>query len=140
MQTVTPPPDRPSQDWVSLERGRKIRPFEWLGEKLIFSVSLTAILMVLLIFVFVLREALPLIFGRISTARVQEVIPVADFDKTPPEKLQTYLELTDKEFAEFDRERKLLLMTIKVEERAEVVEDKDAEVNGVSWKYLLQPH
>ena len=134
------PAQQDRRNWAALGRGRKMRPFEWLGEKLIFTVSLTAILMVLLIFVFVLREALPLVFGRMSTARVQEVIPVEDFDKTPPEKLQAYLELTDKEFKELDRGIKIELMKIKLEGHAENVDDKDAGVNGIGWEMMLRPH
>ena len=125
--------------WLSLGQSRRARPFEWLGEKIIFAVSLTAILMVMLIFVFVLREALPLILGRMSTARVQEIIPVADFDKTSPERLKEYLGLTDKQFKEFDRELKIELMKVKVEGQAEATEDKDAAVNGIAWRYLLRP-
>ena len=140
MKTEMAPTQQDRRDWVALGRGGKVRPFEWLGEKLIFTVSLTAILMVFLIFVFVLREALPLVFGRMSTARVQEVIPVEDFDKTPPEKLKAYLGLTDKEFNELDREIKIELMKIKIEAQAETVEDKDAGVNGVGWEKMLRPH
>ena len=125
--------------WLSLGQSRRARPFQWLGEKIIFAVSLTAILMVMLIFIFVLREALPLIFGRMSTARVQEIIPVEDFDKTSPERLKEYLDLTDKQFKEFDRELKIELMKVKVEGQAEATEDKDAAVNGIAWRYLLRP-
>jgi len=48
---------------MGLKRGH--RPaVEWIAEKFIFLVSLTSILMVFLIFVFIGREALPVIFGR----------------------------------------------------------------------------
>ena len=48
---------------MGIHRGHKARPVEWLAEKLIFLVSLTAIVMVFLIFLFVAREALPVVFG-----------------------------------------------------------------------------
>ena len=40
--------------WMGIHRGHKARPLEWLAEKLIFLVSLSTILVVFLIFVFLL--------------------------------------------------------------------------------------
>ena len=87
---------------MGIRRGHRAHPGEWLAEKFIFLVSLTAILMVFLIFAFVTREALPLITGEVSSAAVQPVIPVADMDKIPAEKLRIYLELTPSQFATMD--------------------------------------
>ena len=50
---------------------------EWLAEKFIFLVSLSAILMVLLIFLFVAREALPVFFGENNTALVKGGTPLS---------------------------------------------------------------
>ena len=50
---------RRSVGWMGLERGHRARPLEWLIEKAIFLISLSAILMVFLIFVFIGREAWP---------------------------------------------------------------------------------
>jgi len=55
---------------MGIHRGHKARPLEWLAEKFIFLVSLSTILMVFLIFVFVAREALPVFFGQSDTALV----------------------------------------------------------------------
>ena len=67
--------------WMGMARGHRAKPLEWLGEKIIFLVSLTAILMIFLIFLFIGREAVPIIFGQINSAPSQSTIPVAQMDK-----------------------------------------------------------
>jgi len=79
---------------MGLKRGHRARPLEWICEKLIFLVSLTSILMVFLIFVFIGREALPVIFGHTNTALVQKVIPLERMDQLGPAELQEYLNLS----------------------------------------------
>lgn len=125
---------------MGLRRGHRAKPLEWLAEKLIFLVSLSAILMIFLIFIFIGREALPVALGRMDSSLTQKVIPIADMDKVSPQQLQKYLDLSDKQFAEMDRETKLALMEAKVEEFNTGSKDKDAGLNTTCWKYLLQPH
>jgi phosphate transport system permease protein len=142
------PPRQPtlrrSHGWMGIHRGHQARPLEWLAEKFIFAVSLSAILVVLLIFLFVAREAAPLLFGQMNSAAIQDVIPVADMDKLSPTQLQEYLGLTSKEFAAMDRETLTALMEVKVEALEEIPEafrnDPDAHVNTTQWHYLLRPH
>jgi phosphate transport system permease protein len=125
---------------MGLQRGHRAKPLEWIAEKLIFLVSLSAILMVFLIFIFIGREALPVILGRTNSSLTQKVMAVADMDKVSPKELQDYLDLTDKQFAEMDRETKQALMEARLEEMKNVSGDKDASINTTSWKYLLLPH
>ncbi len=133
-----------SDGWMGIHRGHRARPLEWLAEKFIFAVSLSAILVVLLIFLFVAREASPLLFGHINSAAVQAVIPVSEMDKLPPAQLQEYLGLTAREFGAMDRATLTSLMEVKVEALAEIPaafrEDPDARINTTQWRYLLQPH
>ena len=126
--------------WSGIRRGQRRRPLEWLIERGIFMVSLSAILMVFLIFFFVGREALPIVFGYESSATLTEVIRIQDFDHTSPAKLQRYLGLTPAQFASMDRESKLELMTLKLETAAQAGTDKDVGINTVEWRYLLGPH
>ena len=115
---------------------------EWLAEKSIFFVSLSAIIMVFLIFVFVLREALPILTGKTNSALVQEVMSVEEMEKLPPDKLRAYLELTPQQYAELsqDKEAMRALMEVKVEGVKQSSTDKDAAVDTTSWRYLLFPH
>ena len=131
---------RRSHGWMGIHRGHHARPLEWLAEKGIFLVSLSAIAMILLIFVFVAREAAPVVFGRLSSAQAQQVISVADMDKLRPEELRAYLGLDAKKFAETDRETLKLMVEVKEEAAKEAPKDKDAALNTVSWHYLLHPH
>jgi phosphate transport system permease protein len=124
---------------MGLRRGHRAKPLEWLAEQVIFLVSLSAILMVFLIFVFIGREALPVAFGRMNSALAQDVIPVAQMDQLQPKQLQTYLGLTADQFAALDRDTLKTLMELKLETSKES-KDKDATVNTTRWRYLLGPH
>lgn len=113
---------------------------EWLAEKGIFLVSLSAIVIVFLIFIFVAREAMPVLLNRTDNALVQEVIPPGDMDKLSPEQLQQYLQLTPEEFKKKDRETLQLLMEVRAEAAKDAPDDKDAKINTSSWRYMLRPH
>ncbi|MDB6021872.1 MAG: Phosphate transport system permease protein [Pedosphaera sp.] len=126
--------------WMGLQRGHQARPLEWLAEKGIFLVSLSAIVMVFLIFLFVAREALPIFFGRMDSAAVPKAIPVEEMDKMSPAKLQEYLGLNPKEFAAMDHGTLKSLMEVRVEGAKEASVNKDAAVNTTSWRYMLRPY
>lgn len=126
--------------WQRVRRGQQRRPVEWAIEKLIYGVALSAIVVVLLIFVFVGKEAIPIAFGKTNSAALKDVIALEDFDKTPPQKLQKYLGLTAQQFKDLDRDAKLELMTLKLEAGKDAANDKDARVNTVSWRHLLLPY
>lgn len=126
--------------WTGILRGKKRRPVEWLVEKGIFLVSLSAILMVFLIFLFVGRESLPIFLGKMDSSVEIEVVQPDQMSSLSDAELQAYLELSDEEFAEMDEEILMLMMEVKVEEAAEAPEDKDAGVNTTEWKYLLKPY
>ena len=138
-------PHRPAKQnrtigWMGVRRGHRAHPFEWLAERGIFLVSLSAIVMVFLIFLFVARESLPIFLGRADSAQAQKVIPAADMDKLTPGELRAHLGLTDKEFAGKDRETLQLLMEVKEEAAKEAPKDKDAALNTTAWRHLLLPH
>ncbi len=133
---------RPASGWRAIRRGQRRRPLEFLAEKLIFAISLTAIAMVFLIFLFVGREAFPILTGRISSAANQEgqPLPVEAMDQLPPERLREYLDLTPAEFADMDRETLQALMEVRIDAAKEIPTDRDAGVNTVAWRYLLKPY
>src|SRR5215210_7725833 len=99
---VTTP--RRSIGWMGLKRGHKARPLEWMAEKFIFLVSLSTILVIFLIFLFVAREALPIFFGRMNSSLAGEVIPVEKMATMSDQELMIYLELTPQQFKQLDRE------------------------------------
>lgn len=125
---------------MGIHRGHKARPVEWLAEKFIFLVSLTAILMVFLIFVFVAREALPLALGQMNSAAARPAISMEEFAKLKPAEQQLYLELTPAEFKRMDKEALDSLAEVRLEEAKEAPKDKDATVNTTEWRYLLGEH
>ena len=125
---------------MGLKRGHRAKPLEWLAEKMIFLVSLTAILMVFLIFIFIGREALPVALGRMNAAETRKVIPVEQLDKLNEQQLSEYLGLTKAEFARMDREALKTLMELKAESGGDSSKNKDAGVNTAQWRYLLRPY
>ena len=133
-----------SLGWLGIHRGHKARPLEWLAEKFIFLVSLSAILMVLLIFLFVAREALPVFFGEVNTALIQPVIPTAELDKHSAAELQRYLDLTPQQFQTLDQDTIKSLMDLKVEAQNDIPEnfrnDPDARINTTELPYLIHAH
>ena len=128
-----------SVGWMGLKRGHRANPIEWLAEKLIFAGSLLAILMVFLIFLFIGREALPVILGRVNSGFAHQPIPVEQMDRMTPKELQKYLELSPKQYAEMDRETLQILMELKIESAQVVSGNPDAGVNSASWRNLLGP-
>jgi phosphate transport system permease protein len=132
-------PARRTHGWIGIKRGHQARPLEWMAEKFILLVSLSAILMIFLIFVFIGREALPIFFGRLDSSAAQEVIPPERIDELTPEQLRAYLDVSPKEFAEMDRETKIGIMEIRMEGAAENKDLPDANVNTTKWRYLLLP-
>ena len=130
----------PAARWLTVRRGQHRRPWEWVAEKLIFCVALSAIIVVLLIFVFVGKESIPIMFGRTTSAAIQDIIRVEDFDTTSPARLRKYLDLSEQQYKDLDREAKLELMSLKAEAGKEAANDKDARVNTVAWRHLLLPH
>jgi phosphate transport system permease protein len=135
---------RSTAGWMGIQRGYRARPVEWLVEKAIFLVALSAILMVFLIFLFVAREGLPVMLGRMDSALLQPVIPAERMDALSREELREYLGLSEKQFAEMDRETLQMLMEVREQAAAEIPEqfrtDKDASINTTRWRYLLLPH
>lgn len=129
---------------MGLQRGHKARPLEWIAEKMIFAVSLSTIALILLIFVFVGREAMPVFLGKTNSALLQENIPPSEMDRLQPEELREYLGLSAKQFADMDRETRLALMEAREEAQKEIPEsfrsDPDAKTNTSRWRYLLFPH
>jgi phosphate transport system permease protein len=136
--------ERRTPGWMGIQRGHRARPLEWLAEKFIFLVSLSAILMVFLIFLFVAREALPIFFGEADTALIQKTISPDQMDKLSPTQLQKYLDLTPEQFKAMDKDTLKSLMEVKQEQLDEIPanfrNDPDAHVNTTEWRYLLLPH
>jgi phosphate transport system permease protein len=128
---------RRSVGWMGLQRGHKAKPLEWLAERLIAAVSLSAILMVFLIFVFIGREAVPVALGRVSNARTGSAIPVEQMDKMSAKDLEAYLEITPEQHKAMDHDTLKTLMELKLDSAST---DKDAGVNTLSWRYLLKAH
>ena len=131
---------KPKFEWNKIRRGSQLHPGEWLVERIIFLVSLSAILVVFLIFLFVAREALPILTGRITTVANQNVIPPEKMDSLKPEELREYLGLTKNEFKDKDRETLKLLMEVRVDAAKEAPVDQDSGLNTVGWRSLLFPH
>lgn len=121
---------------------RRRRPGEWLVERLIFLVSLSAIVMVFLIFFFVAREAWPVLVGAQSSAASSGITVIApsELDRRPREQIRQYLELSPEKFAAMDNDTLKLMLEVKAEAAKDVSLDKDAALDTTQWRYLIKPH
>ena len=132
----------PATGWAGMRRGQRRRPGEWLAEKGIFLVSLSAIVMVFLIFLFVARESLPLLLGRVDASAARTPMTMAQLNALPAPELAKLLDLEASELATMQRsepETVKLLIEAKFDEIAAAPTDKDGALNPVAWRYLLGP-
>lgn len=125
---------------MGIERGHRAHPFEWIIEKGIMLVSFSAIVMILLIFLFIGREAMPVLLGQTDTARTTKFITPEQMNSVPKEELRQYLELTPEEFKTMSPDVLKTLVEVKAEEKKETRVDKDTSVNTTKWRYLLMPY
>ena len=121
------------------KRRNRWQTVEWVAEKGIFVVSLTAILMVFLIFAFVAREALPVMLGKTNNSRAQELITPEQIAQTPPDKLAGYLGVSTKDLAGYDPDTIRLLVELKAEE-LKAIDNPDSHLNTTSWKMMMLPY
>ncbi|MFM1769312.1 MAG: hypothetical protein RJA22_1841 [Verrucomicrobiota bacterium] len=140
MSHAPPRSTPPRRGWDTLRRTRRARPIEWLAERGIFLVSLSAILMVFLIFVFVAKEAMPVALGRTDNSKAVLVRPVSDLERMTPEEIMAYLDLKPKQFQQMDRAILKELMQVKIEAAEEAPKDADAALNTTRWSLLLKPY
>ena len=119
-------------------RSPRRRWVEWVIERGIFLVSLSAILMVFLIFAFVAREALPVILGKTNNAHAQAPLTAAQITALPADKLARYLGVTDVELRSYDAGTISTLVELKAEELQQNV-SPDTHINTTSWGWLIHP-
>src|SRR5688500_9362870 len=105
--------DESKASWAPLATSHKSRPLAWSVEKGIFLPSLSAILLIFLIFAFVGNKAWPIVVGKSNSSRVFKPIPVEEMAKHSPEKLQEYLGVTAAQWNSFDAETRRTLMEVK---------------------------
>lgn len=125
---------------MGIHRGHRARPLEWIIEKGIFLVSMSAVLMILLIFVFIGREAAPALFQQMNSAAVQEVWSVEQASKKSKKEIAAYLGMSVAQVAEMGDEGVKEILQIRIEAAAEGSKDKDANINTTEWRYLIGPH
>ncbi len=125
---------------MGVKRGHQARPLEWLAEKAIFLVSMSAIIMVLLIFVFIGRESLPIFLGREDSSHSTQFIPPADAAQHSAAELAKYLDMKVSEVTELDADTLKLMLEVKADAAKAAPQDKDAQINTTQWRYLLKPH
>ena len=139
MRSSSPKPSS-TIGWTGIRRGHKTRPLEWIVEKGIFLVSLSAIVMVLLIFLFIGKESLPIFLGQQDSSHSTQLIKPEDVGQHSPEELAKYLEMTPAEVKALDAETLKLMLEVQAEAAHAAPVNKDSQVNTTEWKYLLKPH
>lgn len=132
--------DQGAQRWTGLHKGHKTRPVEWLAEKAILLVSSSAILTIFLIFLFIGKEALPLLTAKSSAPAKPQAQGAAPAEKLSTEALAAYLKMPMDELTKKDPQTIQLLSDLVEEERSKPSTDKDAALNTASPRHMLAPH
>lgn len=122
-----------------IRRTSRRRWAEWFAERGIFAVSLSAIVMIFLIFAFVGREALPVLLQQTNNARGGKILAVEAISGTPPAQLAKYLGVTPAELQGFDAGTVRTLVELKAEELAQSA-NPDLRLNTTRWDFMFQPH
>lgn len=125
---------------MGMKRGHHARPLEWLAERAIFLISLSAIVTTLLIFIFIARESLPILLGRMDSSQATTVIPVDEAATRSPDELAAYLDMSVGDLKALDQDTLKLMLEVKAEAVKEKPTDKDAAVNTTSWAHMIKPH
>jgi phosphate transport system permease protein len=125
---------------MGIKRGHQARPLEWIAEKVIFLVSMSALVMVALIFVFIGRESLPIFLGREDSSHSTQMIAPAEASKHSTLELAKYLDMKPAEVTALDADTLKLLLEVKADAAKDAPTDKDAQINTTQWRYLLGPH
>jgi len=106
----------------------------------ILLISATTSVAILMIFVFVGRESMPVIFGKSQLDASQSIRSVEDLHKMSAKEIMTYLGLSKEEYNSLDKQSLRELMLLKIETARDASKDKDAFINAASLKYLFFPH
>jgi phosphate transport system permease protein len=126
---------------AALGRQRKGRQvLDKIVESIIFSVSATAVAVIFLIFLFVARESLPVLFQRTTTAGADAIIEPHEMDSVEPAQLAHYLGLPKSDLSLLDAETIRELLEDKSREFSSAANDPDLEVNSVSYAKMFLPH
>ncbi len=124
-----------------MKHAHRTRPLEWVVGKCLFVLSTSVIVTLLLIFIFVGRMALPILFGETNSAAIQRVIPPGDMDKLSRAEWKSYLDLSEKQFESMDHKTLRSLMDLKAGAAREAPEfDPDGAVNTTQRRTLLLPY
>jgi phosphate transport system permease protein len=122
--------------------GRRIcaRWLDRIAACLIRAVAFLVASVVLLIFLFVARESLPILLGRMTTVKATEIIRPDELDLVTPERLGNYLGLGRAEMAGMSRDTLRLLLEVHAEAILEESVEEDSKVNALSPRFLFLPH
>lgn len=112
---------------------------EALTEKTIFAVSLAAIFAILLIFIFVARESVPVLFGQVNTARDAEIIEPEHAATLSSEALATYLGQPVEKIRPLSPDVLKELVASRNEELS-AHSNPDSKLNTAAWPMLLLPY
>jgi phosphate transport system permease protein len=141
METIGQQPRKPPGPGRAVpRRGHAVQAAEWIAERLILAVAVLASTAVLLIFVFVGREALPVLLGSVTTVNSSEVIRPQDIGTVSPERLRSYLGLSPAEFRSRDLEALRLLLEVRAEAIAEEAAASGPAPNAAALPMLFLPY
>lgn len=131
--------DQPQWNPVPELCGYRESIWVWLVERGSAVVSGMVIALLVLIFVFMFKESLPVMMGKMSNARSGEVLTWEEAQKLKPAELAEYLGLKPEKVEAFPADIRKTLVELKAEEK-QAKPNPDASVNTTSWDMMLLPY
>jgi len=132
-------PDPSNSSWTMLRGRANVQWLDRLVQTGMGLVASSATIFVFLIFVFVVKEAMPVFLGTVDPKRLEEAYQPDQIDMMTPAEIQTYLDLSPEQYGRMDRETLRLMMQVKWTAFQEQSEHPHAKLNTASWRYLLLP-
>lgn len=103
-------------------------------------VASSATVFILLIFLFVVKEALPVFLGQVDTSKGGEILSPNQLERMSQGDIISYLELTNEQYRRLDQEALRLMMEVKYQAAQDMSIDPQAGLNTAKWKHLIFPY
>ena len=104
------------------------------------AIASSATIFIFLIFLFVVKEALPVFLGQVDTSKGGEILSPDQLERMNPGDVKEYLELTNEQYRRLDQDALRLMMEVKFQAAQDMATDPQAGLNTASWDHMTFPY
>ena len=126
--------------WTSIQQGGSRHRLDKLFELGMAAIASSATIFIFLIFLFVVKEALPVFLGQVDTSKGGEILSPDQLERMNPGDVKEYLELTNEQYHRLDQDALRLMMEVKFQAAQDMATDPQAGLNTASWDHMIFPY